>query len=196
MHPPKYEAKELRAGEALLHGFLIGLGAEHVATSDETRVDRSPDRLATGADELPVAGHPFLRVLWRLKADTQCPDAEPGREHDGFRARRGHPHRWVRFLQRLGNDIALGHAEVFPLITGVRNACHHAQTFTRGLFPRLLLLLVDRVEAAYFSGRGALTRAELDAAARHEIEGGNALCHPRWMVLLWRHLHDAVPQPN
>src|SRR5262249_5122405 len=114
----------------------------------------------------------------------------------GFRARRSHPHRWVRLLQRLGNDIALGHAEVFPLITWVWDSGHHAQAFARGFFPGLLLLLVDRMEAADFGGRSALTRAELDAATRYEIKGSDALCHPRRMVLLWRHLDDAVPQPN
>ena len=51
MHPPEHEAKELRAGETLLDGFLIGLGAEHVAASDEARVDRGTDRSATGAYE-------------------------------------------------------------------------------------------------------------------------------------------------
>jgi hypothetical protein len=102
----------------------------------------------------------------------------------------------MRLLQRLGNDVALGHTKIFPLITGVWDSGHHAQTFARGLFPRLLLLLVHRVKAAYFSGRGPFTRAELDAAARHQIEGGDAFCYPRWMVLLGRHLHDAVPQPN
>ncbi len=163
MHPPEHKAEELCAGEALVDGFLIGLGAEHVAAGDEARVNRGTDWLATGAHEIPVAGHPLLRVLWCLKADTQRPDAEPGGEHDGFRARGGHPHWWVRLLQRLGNDIALGHAEVFPLITGVRDARHHPQAFARGLFPGLLLLLVDRQEAAYFGSRGAFTRAELDA---------------------------------
>src|SRR2546428_6531124 len=164
MHPPEHEAKELRAGEALFDGFFISLGAEHVAASDEARVDRGPDRLATGTKELPVAGHPLLRVLWRLKADAQRPDAEPGGEHDGFRARRGHPHRWVRLLQRLGNDVALGHAKIFPRIPRVRNARHHAQAFARCFFPRLLLLLVDRQEAADFGGRGAFTRTELDTS--------------------------------
>src|SRR5919197_1710187 len=80
MHPPKHEAKELRAGEALLDGFLIGFGAEHVAASDEAWVDRGTDRLATGAHELPVACHPLHGVLWRLKADAQRPNAEPGGE--------------------------------------------------------------------------------------------------------------------
>src|SRR5437867_3357623 len=148
MHPSEHEAKELRAGEALLDGFLIGLGTEHVTAGDEARVDRGTYRSATGAQEFPVARHPLHGVLWRLKADAQRPDAEPGGEHDGFRARRGHPHRWVRLLQRLGNDVALGHTKIFPLITRVRYARHHPQAFARGLFPRLLLLLVDRVEAA------------------------------------------------
>src|SRR5262249_41172630 len=52
------------------------------------------------------------------------------------------------------------------------------------------------MEAAYFSGRGTLTCTKLDAATRYEIKGSDALCHPRRMVLFWRHLDDAVPQPN
>src|SRR5262245_60935981 len=98
MHPPKHEAKELRTGEAFFHGFFIRLGPDAVATRCETRIGCGADRLATGAHEFPVACHPLLRVLWRLKADAQRPDAEPGGEHDGFRARRGHPHWWVRLL--------------------------------------------------------------------------------------------------
>src|SRR5882724_618667 len=69
VHPPEHKAKELRPGEALVDGFLIGLGAEHVTASDESWVDRGPDRLATGANELPVACHPLRGVLWCLEAD-------------------------------------------------------------------------------------------------------------------------------
>src|SRR5262245_62450883 len=74
VHPPEHEAKKLRAGEALLDGFLIGPGAEHVATSNEARVDGSAERAATGTNEFPVARHPLLGILWRLEADTQGTD--------------------------------------------------------------------------------------------------------------------------
>src|SRR5882724_1665183 len=196
VHPAEYETKELSAGEALLDGFLIGPSTEHVPASDETRVDGGADRLAAGAQELPVAGHPLLGVLWRLEADAHGPDAETGSEHHGFGARRGHPHGWVRLLQGLGNDVALGHAEVFPLIPGVGDHGHHAQAFAGGFFPRLLLLLVGGQEGADLGGRGALAGPELDAAARHQIEGGDALRHSRRMVLLRVHLDDAMPQPD
>src|SRR5262245_36513696 len=103
VHPAEYETKELSAGEALLDGFLIGPGAEHVAAGDETRVDGGADRLAAGTQKLPVAGHPLLGVLWRLEADAHGPDAEAGGKHHRFRARRGHPHGRVRLLQGLRN---------------------------------------------------------------------------------------------
>src|SRR5437016_1801227 len=93
VHPPEHETKKLRAGEALLDGFLIGPGAEHVAAGDESWVHGGADRTATGANKFPVARHPLGGVLWRLKTDAQCSDAETSGEHNGFRARRGQPHR-------------------------------------------------------------------------------------------------------
>src|SRR5262245_49240563 len=107
VHPPEHEAEKLRPRKTLLDGFLIGPGTEHVAPGNESGIDRSADRSATGANEVPVAGHSLLSVLGRFKADAQRPDAKTGSKHNGFRARRGHPYRWVRLLQRLRDNVAL-----------------------------------------------------------------------------------------
>ena len=64
-----------------------------------------------------------------------------------------------------GRAVPPGIVPVFKLLApALFGALVVTQAFARGLFPRLLLLLVDRVEATDFGGRGAFTRAELDPA--------------------------------
>src|SRR5215472_9244337 len=99
-------------------------------------------------------------------------------------------------LNGLGNDVALGHAEVGALVAWVRRAGHHPQAFARGFFPRLFLVAARGEKSADLRLRRALAGPKLHATVRDDVERCNPLRDARGMILAWRHLDDAVAQPN
>src|SRR5262245_19984942 len=52
------------------------------------------------------------------------------------------------------------------------------------------------IKAAELRSRCALPRAPLDAAGGHEVERGDAFGHARGVVVVGRHQHDTVTEPD
>src|SRR3546814_3467286 len=77
----------------------------------------------------------------------------------------------------------------FPtLVREHRDDCSHR------LLPAVALVAHPDVERVQFRRPGPLAHAEVDAAARQQIECRHALRHP--MRLVGGELDDAVPQPD
>jgi hypothetical protein len=102
----------------------------------------------------------------------------------------------VRLLHRLGDDVAFRHAEVKALVPGIGRQGHHAQALARRFFPGLLLVLAPGAEAFDLGQGRALARAELDAAVGDQVQRGNALGDARGVVVLRRHMDDAVAEAD
>lgn len=92
-------------------------------------------------------------------------------------ARAGDPQWRVGLLQRLGNDVSRRHRDVLALVAGERLLGQAAQRDLETLTPHGALVVRIDAEALDLHRRGGLAGAELDTAARHEVEGGDPLGH-------------------
>ena len=114
-----------------------------------------------------------------------------------FGARRGHrhPHRRVRLLERLGDDVACGHLEAGTLPAEVVVGPHLRDHPTE-LVPRLLRVVGIGAEPAELGPRARPGCAQLQAAVRDDVERGRALGNPDRVVHLGHAHHCTVAHPD
>src|SRR5262245_33397782 len=82
------------------------------------------------------------------------------------------------------------------MVPGERLFHQQSDRDVQGLLPLLSLQRTLDAEPAQLRLRARLTGAELHPAIGDEIERGDALRNPRWMVVARRHLHDPMAQAD
>jgi hypothetical protein len=189
-------AEEVRALRASPHGLLrVGM-AHEAGDTREVRIHCVADRDAFVGERRVVVVDPGLRLFGVEERERQRADAVLRGEVDGVAPCARNPHRWVRLLQRLRNDVARRHRHVLPRESGERRLAHAPQRDPQALLPRAALLLGVDPERVELGGRRPLAGAELDPSARDDVERGDALGLARRMVDRRRRVHDPVPEPQ
>ena len=190
------ETEEAEAVESATRRLFRVFVAREAGDHGDVRVDRVPDRDALVLERVVVIVDPVLGLVGIDECEGQRADTQLRREVDGLAVRAGDPDRRVRLLHGLGHHVAAGHFDVVALEARVRVHRHHVGGLLDGLPPHLPLLVDVDPEPAEFRERRRFTGAELDAALRDQVERGDALGDARRVVVLRRHQHDAVPQPD
>ena len=139
---------------------------------------------------------PLLRVHRGQKAEGHRAQSQPRRHHDSLLARAGHPHRRMRLLDRLGNDVARRHLEVLAVVAAERLFDHHAANRDQRLAPHRALFRARDVERVQFGKGRRLAGAELGAPVAQQVEHPDPLRHPRRMVIVGRQQRDSRPQAH
>jgi hypothetical protein len=170
------------AGEAGHHGDV---GIHGVA-----------DGHALALEGVVVVGHPVPRFLGVHEGEGEGADAELRGQVDRLAIRARHPDGWMRLLHGLGKDVARRHGEVLSGEAGVRIHHQHVRDLLDALAPHGAPLGRVDAEAFQLGARRGLAGAPVDAAARHEVERGEALRHPRGRVVAGRHEDDAVAETD
>src|SRR3954463_16140570 len=101
-----------------------------------------------------------------------------------------------RLLPRLGDDVARRHRQVAALPAVERLLDHHPRDDVERLVPLVALALAIDAEARELGPRRGLPRAELDAAARDEVEHRDRLGDPRRVLVARRQRQDAEAEPD
>ena len=138
----------------------------------------------------------MLRLDGVDEREGERADAQLRGEVDRLAIRTGDPQRWVRLLHGLGHDVASRHGEVRSLEARVGVHGHHVGDLFDGLAPHRPALGRVDPEAFQLGSRGALAGAELDAAVRDQVEGGDPLGDLRREVVARRHEDDAVTETD
>ena len=160
-------------------------------------VDAVAERHAGVAlDDVVVDLAPGARLRLVEEGEGQRAEPEARRDLDGVAVGAGHPHRRMRLLHGLRDDVAAGHLERAALEARVGRHHHHVGDLLGGLERHGALLLGRDVEAAELEPRRALADAELGAAVGDEVEHGDGLGRARGVVVVGDHLADAVAEPD
>ena len=188
--------EEVRPLEATLQGFvLVGMTHER-RDAREVRVHRVADGHTLPLERPVVVADPVAGIFGIDEREAECTDPLLRCEVDRLAPAARHPHRWMRLLARLGNDVTGRHRDVLAVDAGERLLGHAPHRDAQPLLPHLPLL--DRVdeEAAELRLGRRLARAEVDAPARDQVEGGDALGDAgRVIERRWR-LDDAVAETH
>src|SRR5262245_54187803 len=99
----------------------------------------------------------------------------------------------MRLLERLGDDVARFEVVVLAVELPAL-AREHRDDGLDCLLPALALVAHADIEGMELGGPRRLAHAEIDAAARQEIEGGDALGDA--VRLVGGELHHAMAKPN
>ena len=99
-------------------------------------------------------------------------------------------------LQRLGHDVPWRHLQEARVPAGERLLHEHVSDRGHRVFPHRPLRAAPDAESAELRGGAGFTRAELDAAARQQVQRGDAFGDARRMVDRVRDLNDAVSEPD
>ena len=154
------------------------------------------DGHALALEGLVVVGHPLGGLGGVDEGEGERADAELGGQVDGLAVRAGHPDRRMGLLHRLGQDVANGHREVFAGETRIGVERHHVGDLLDGLAPHGAPVGGGDPEPFELGPGGRFTRPPVHAAARHQIERGDALGDPGRRIVGGRHQHDPVTEPD
>ena len=122
--------------------------------------------------------------------------ASLGGEVDRLAAAACHPHRRVRALDRLGNDVAGRQANVFAGVAGERRLGQATQRDAQALFPHGALVVGVDAERVEFRGGGSFAGAELDPAAGEQVKGRDPFGYPGRVVDRRNGVHDPVSESD
>ena len=195
--PRDGEAEEL---EALLPAPR-GLGGVRVQREGRHHGDVGVDAVAerhagVALDDVVVDLAPGARLRLVEEGEGERAQPQAGGDLDGVAVGAGHPHRRMRLLHRLGDDVAAGHLERAALEARIGRHHHHVGDLLGRLERHGPLLLGRDVEAAELEPRRALADAELRAPVGDEVEHGDGLGRARGVVVVGDHLADAVAEPD
>ena len=180
------------AAQRLLLVRMTGEARHH----GDVRVDGVADRHALALERIVVVLHPVLRFLRVDERKRQRAQPQLCRQVNRVAVRAGDPHRRMRLLHRLRNNVAHRHREVLALESGVRIHRHHVRDLLDGLTPHRAPLGRVDAEAFEFGATRRFARAEIDAAIRHQIERRDALGDTRGLVVSGRHQRDAMAEAD
>ena len=186
-------AEEAEAIEAAADRLLLIGVARHAGDQRDVRIDAVADRHAfRRLDDVVVFLHPFRREFRFEEREGQRTQSGTRGAMDGLALGARHPHRRMRLLHRLGNQIAARHIEVRAAEAGIGTHRQHVGGLLGRLAPHRALFLGRDVEAFHLQRGRRFTGAPVGAAVRHQIERGDAFRHTRGMIVFRRHEHDAV----
>src|SRR5712671_5211184 len=184
--------------------FAAAAGFHFVRVYREARhhrdvgIDRVADRHAFLLENPVIVIDPLPGFAGIDEGEGQRADAVTRGHLDGLAIGAGDPEWRVWLLHWLWHHIAARHLEELALEAGVGVHHHHVGALLDALMPHPPLL--DRVEAdieaAELHQRRALAGAEFDAAVGDEIERGDALGHPRRVIVFRWHQADAVAETD
>src|SRR5437764_1880506 len=149
-----------------------------------------------GRDRGVVVVDPLLRLARLDERERQRSDPLRGRQVDRLPPAASDPERWMRLLERLGDDIAGRHLEEVAVVAGEGLLYEHPGHRVEGLVPLGPLALTVDQEAAQLGFRRRLAGAELHPAVADQIQRGDTFGHPGRVVEVERQLDDAVAQPD
>ncbi len=147
-------------------------------------------------DDVVVDLAPGARLRLVEEREGECAQPQAGRDLDGVAVGAGHPHRRMRLLQRLWDDVAAGHLERAALEARIGRHHHHVGDLLGRLERHGPLLLGRDVEAAELEPGRTLADAELGPPVGDEVEHGDRLGRARGVVVVGDHLADAVAEPD
>jgi hypothetical protein len=143
-------AEEVGALGAAADRFVLVVVQHHRRHARHLRVDGETDRHALLVEYLLVLMHPCARLFGIDERERQRADALFGGEANRLAPAAGHPQRRVRFLDRLGHDVARRHLHEFAIDTGERRLDHAADGGLETLQPRVALAQRVDLEARQF----------------------------------------------
>ncbi len=157
-------------------------------------VDHAADRLALAHAAVVLAGAALLLGVAH-GGDAEAAEAAVGGVELGAGAGHRHPHRRMRLLQRLRQHRALGHREAGAV---PRQAIlhPHPRQHAHVLVPVLLGRVGIGLEAAELGPGRRARGAELEPAAREDVEERRALGHADRVVHLGHADHGAVAEAD
>ena len=122
-----------------------------------------------------VVVHPLLRLGRLDERERERADALLRGEVDGLAPAAGDPHRRMRLLQRLRDNVAWRHLQEPAVVARERLLDEHARHRVERLVPLVALGGPVDVEAPQLGLRRGLAGAEVHPAVGHEVERGDAL---------------------
>ena len=170
--------------------------AHHRGDARHLGVDGAADRHAALGERALVVADPVNGFLGVDERERERADPVPGREQDRLAARARHPEGRVGLLHGLWNDVARRHLHVRAVDTGERRFGHAPDGDLEALAPGIALLRGIDAEATELGRRRRLTRPELHAPTRHEVEHGEPFGGAHRVVVLRRGLDDAVAEAD
>src|SRR5207249_778895 len=157
-------------------------------------VDELADRLAE-LDAPAILGDALLLLGELAEGEAEAAEPAVGGIELGARARHRHPHRRVWPLIDFRQDRAARHRPELALELELLRRPHPRQT-AHELVPALLRDVRARVEPGQLGPRRRAARADLDAAAREDIEHRRALGDLDRVVELGHADDDAEADPD
>ena len=189
-------AEEVGALGATADRLVLVVVEHHRRHARHLRVDGEADRHALLVERLLVLVHPRARLFGIDERERQRADALLGGEPDRLAPAARHPQRRVRFLDRLGHDVARRHLHELAVDAGERRLDHAADRGLEALEPGVALAQRIDLEAGELGLARRLAAAELDPAVGDEVEHRHPLGGARRVVELRGGEDDAVAETD